>query len=219
MMEAYETFEKNGFTAEVRWEEEDSSYCNPRDNDNAAILVCSHRHYRLGDREPTGTEMDAARRGFAVLARYLELTEGALAVQPLYLYDHSIQRMSTASFVGRAQHAEWDSGMVGFAYVPRDNPCGTDAEHAAACIDAEVDEYDKWMSGEVFYFVVKDPDGDEVDSCSGFIGAEYAAEAAEEALDAAADDDEDFRSDDSEPVAEAKAREEFSAAIRRKVER
>lgn len=196
-----EKITKNGFTAEIQ-QEDDASYCNPRDNDNAAVLVCSHRDYRLGDREPTDTEREAARRGFDVLVRYLELTEGALAVQPLYLYDHSIVRMSTRSFVGRAQHAEWDSGMVGFAYVPRDNPCGTDAEHAAACIDAEVDEYDKWGSGDVYYVEVKDPDGEVADSCGGFIGYEYAAEYAREMLDSVADDDEDFRADELDPAVE-----------------
>ena len=34
-------------------------------------------------------------------------------ILPLNLYDHSMLRMSTGSFLGRAQHAEWDSGQVG----------------------------------------------------------------------------------------------------------
>ena len=43
-----------------------------------------------------------------------------VAVKPLYLYDHSGLAMSTGSFVGRAHHAEWDSGCVGFIYMEKD---------------------------------------------------------------------------------------------------
>nr|VUX18845.1 Uncharacterised protein [Faecalibacterium prausnitzii] len=40
-------------------------------------------------------------------------------VLPLYLYDHSTLAMSMESFVGRAVHAEWDSGQVGWIYVSK----------------------------------------------------------------------------------------------------
>lgn len=42
------------------------------------------------------------------------------AVLSLYLYDHSGITLSTDSFIGRAQHAEWDSGQVGFIYMDKD---------------------------------------------------------------------------------------------------
>lgn len=37
------------------------------------------------------------------------------------LYDHSVLRMSTSSFLGRAQHAEWDSGQVGWVYASHED--------------------------------------------------------------------------------------------------
>lgn len=43
-----------------------------------------------------------------------------VAIKPLYLYDHSMQSISTGSFVGRAHQAEWDSGCVGFAYLDKE---------------------------------------------------------------------------------------------------
>lgn len=187
MHEPIETVDHAGLRIEIH-QEEDSSFANPRDNDNAAILVCSHRNYRLGDREPTDTEREAAQRG--LLQRYLELTEGALGeVKPLYLYDHSGISISTGSFIGRAHHAEWDSGMVGFAYVPRDNPCGTDAEHAEACLEEEVKEYDSYLRGEVYYFLVKNADGEVLDSCGGFIGdTDYVLEEAKASAECEARD-------------------------------
>lgn len=45
---------------------------------------------------------------------------GDVAIQPLYLYDHSGISMSTSSFVGRARHAEWDSGQVGYIYLDKE---------------------------------------------------------------------------------------------------
>lgn len=43
----------------------------------------------------------------------------SIAIKTLYLYDHSGLSISTGSFVGRAQHAEWDSGPVGFVYMDK----------------------------------------------------------------------------------------------------
>lgn len=45
---------------------------------------------------------------------------GDVAILPLFLYDHSGLAMSTGSFVGRAHHAEWDSGQVGYIYMTKD---------------------------------------------------------------------------------------------------
>lgn len=44
-----------------------------------------------------------------------------IAMKPLYLYDHSGLALSTGSFFGRALHAEWDSGIVGFVYMSRED--------------------------------------------------------------------------------------------------
>lgn len=42
-----------------------------------------------------------------------------VAIKTLYLYDHSVQSISTGSFVGRAHQAQWDSGPVGFVYMDK----------------------------------------------------------------------------------------------------
>lgn len=45
--------------------------------------------------------------------------QGSVAILPLFLYDHSGISMSTGSFLGRAPHARWDSGQVGFIYMDK----------------------------------------------------------------------------------------------------
>lgn len=43
-----------------------------------------------------------------------------VAILPLYLYDHSGISMSTSTYHGRAPHADWDSGCVGFIYLDKE---------------------------------------------------------------------------------------------------
>lgn len=45
---------------------------------------------------------------------------GDVAILPLYLYDHSMLSISTGCFAGRAHHAEWDSGQVGYIYIDKE---------------------------------------------------------------------------------------------------
>lgn len=39
---------------------------------------------------------------------------------PVYMYDHGGLAFSTKTFAGRAVHAEWDSGFLGYYYVSRE---------------------------------------------------------------------------------------------------
>ena len=98
-------------------------------------------------------------------------------IQPLYLYDHSGLSISTESFTGRAVHAEWDSGMLGeiyCSYQDVEEAYGSlsekTIERAAECLKAEVDEYDHYLRGNCYGFVITDETDTEVDSCWGFIG-------------------------------------------------
>lgn len=43
---------------------------------------------------------------------------------------------------------------------------------------AEIEEYSRWANGECYGFVIKDRNGEMVESCFGFIGYEYAEEEA-----------------------------------------
>lgn len=99
-------------------------------------------------------------------------------MMPLYLYDHSVLAMSTESFVGRANHAEWDSGQVGWIYVSKENALKEfNAEKMTAAVRqkaenllrAEVADYDAYLRGECYGFELY-KDGELHDSCWGFIG-------------------------------------------------
>ena len=96
---------------------------------------------------------------------------------PLYLYDHSGLAMSTESFSGRAPHAEWDSGQVGWIYVSKedalkefdaDKMTGAIRQKADALMRSEVAAYDSYLHGECYGFELY-KNGELSDSCWGFI--------------------------------------------------
>lgn len=107
-----------------------------------------------------------------VFAGHVVETDGV--VLPLYLYDHSGITISTGRF-----SCPWDSGQVGFIYMTKaeiDEHFDGDAEKAKACLQSEVEEYDQYLTGDVYGCVIEDDNGDNIESCWGFFGLEYAIE-------------------------------------------
>jgi hypothetical protein len=140
-------------------------------------MVCFHRRYNLGDKH----EWTAPG-----LVKYAE-SKKCISL-PLYLYDHSGISISTTPFTGRAQHAEWDSGQVGYIIVSLSKVreeygikkvSKKVREQVLLNLEAEVKEYDQYLKGEVYGYVIKEhivcdscehDDEKEIDSCWGFIG-------------------------------------------------
>jgi hypothetical protein len=95
--------------------------------------------------------------------------------------------MSTSSFIGRAQHASWDSGRVGYIYVSKEavkkewkvkRISPKLAQTIEKNLDGEVETYDSYLRGDVYGFKVStipteegfEDEGEELDACWGFIG-------------------------------------------------
>ena len=160
-----ESIEYKGYTIEI---ENDECSESPRDWDNLGTMVCFHGRYRLGDKHDF--------RGPEDFLEYLK-TEKCL-VLPLYLYDHSDISISTGSFVGRAQHAEWDSGQVGWIYVTYGKireECGRKyitrrlLGYVTKYLVQEIGTYDQYLRGDVYGYSIKDIG----DSCWGFYGYDH----------------------------------------------
>lgn len=80
-------------------------------------------------------------------------------ILPLYFYDHSGISMSVSSFLGRAQHAGWDSGQVGWIVAtPEDigkeygDLSPESYQKAEALLRGEVENYDYYLKGECYSF-------------------------------------------------------------------
>lgn len=97
-------------------------------------------------------------------------------ILPLNLYDHSGISMSVSSFLGRAQHAEWDSGQVGWIYAaPEDiqkeygDLSAENIEKAENLLVGEVKCYDHYLTGQCYGFQLYE-NGEETESCWGYLG-------------------------------------------------
>lgn len=182
-MHALETLHKNGYRVKIY---QDVGPIDPRkDYSQFSTMVCDHDRYNLGDRKLEENESRSlSRGGWALLCRYLRRFEGMIAIEKIGLLDHSGLHMYVGGGANRFDPGGWDSGTVGFAYVTRASYAEAmgdgeiDLDHAYRIIKEEIEEYDQYLRGDVYGFVIETPDGEHVDSCWGFYGFDYCKEEA-----------------------------------------
>jgi len=171
---------------------------NPREfYDAFGTMICKHKNYRLGDDQKSREFFNSD--GFEEceteeeVEEYLKREYGAEIILPLSLYDHSGISMS----IGRCRG--WDSGQVGYIYATKEKcieEFGEDfsRDKIIKLLEAEVEEYDNFIRGECYYFVITETKTKEnhcphcdalidieeveeiVDSCGGMIGQKYVLE-------------------------------------------
>lgn len=172
-MEAIRTEEYKGYTIEVYYDECGDS---PREWDNMGKMVCFHKRYDLGDKHSVRHEDFS---GWNEMGEYLKKELKAVIVLPLFLYDHSGISISVGSFVGKAQHADWDSGQVGFIYVSREQVLKEYSvkriskkilKRVDSLLRSEVKTYNDYLTGQVFGYKLLDKNDEEVESCWGYYG-------------------------------------------------
>lgn len=161
---------------------QDTDPFSPREDDNYGIMFCSHSRYDLGDEQIQEGEFGS----WDEIEEYLVKEREAVIVLPLYLYDHSGISISTRSFIGRAQHARWDSGRVGFVYTTREQIemlmgwkrlTKSRLAQIEKYLVGEVETYNLYLMGDVYGYSIE-IDGEHKESCWGFFGLEYVKEEA-----------------------------------------
>lgn len=150
----------------------------------------SDEYYRRHD------ELMAEKRG-----RIMRRAEKSAIILPVYLYDHSGYALSTGPF-----SCPWDSGQIGFTYVKLDKVRHEFSvkriskkvrQQAIDLLKIELNTYDDFINGRCYGFIVEDEDGDQLNSCWGIYGLDYAIE---EATSAAIEEAKSRR--DAERIAE-----------------
>ena len=97
--------------------------CNPREYDNLGSMVCYHRRYDLGDKDPhlpghySGHYKPTPRdfSGWGEMQKYLEKAHDLAVCLPVYMYEHGGIAVSTKPF-----SCPWDSGRIGFIFVSKE---------------------------------------------------------------------------------------------------
>lgn len=162
-----------GYTIRI---EQDDAPENPREWDNLGTMACLHNRYNLGDQQDNISSPDE-------LKEFIASLKGVYL--PLYLYDHSGITMSTKPFNDR-----FDSGQVGYIFATDerikreygDDPKAYDK--ATEILQGEVETYDRYLTGEIFWFGTYAPNGNETDSCGGFYSQKEALIEARSEIDA-----------------------------------
>jgi hypothetical protein len=155
----------------------DEDCASPRENDNLGTLCLFHRRYDLPNESKESIEwvQEHVTGGF----------DGVML--PVWAYDHSSVHYKAGARVGAFADL-WDSGQAGVIYIDREKINAeygeggmTDAK-IASYLEAEVAEFDAWSNGECYGYILADEEqGEEIESCYGFIGLDVAIEAAKEA--------------------------------------
>lgn len=204
-MDTIETFKVENLTVKIVQDESPES---PREWSNLGTMVCFHRRYTLsdaGNRFADPTEFKAS-------PEYREATARGV-ILPVYMYDHSGITIRTTPF-----SCPWDSGQVGWIYVSAQRILEEYSvkritrkvrEQVENALRAEVAAYDQFLRGDVYGYIIEDPDGNHLDSLWGCYGLDYVkAEANASALQA-------LKSGfNPEAVREAREREERAEYLR-----
>lgn len=144
------------FDYEIMYDEDPES---PREWDQIGQMVCFHSKYDLGDKH------EYKQKDYNSWEEVLEAIKaewGDIVYLPLYLYDHSGITMSTTPFA-----CKWDSGQVGWVFTVKGFENMED-KLLLELLKSEVAEYDTYLRGEVYGFMVYNKDGGVEDSCFGF---------------------------------------------------
>lgn len=129
------------------------SWAKPNSNfgrvNEAPDDVKNDKHGNL--RGPDSFEKMADRKGWAWLR--------------VYGYSHSGERVSTSPF-----SCPWDSGHLGYIYATKEDmkEWGVDKAAALKQLQSAIEEWDCYLRGDVYGYVIVDPDGDTVESCRGY---------------------------------------------------
>jgi hypothetical protein len=149
-----------------------------REFDHAAKMVLAHRRYDL----PNESGIDIDDHGsLEETLEAIKADQDVVGWLPVYGYDHG----SLTLRAGEPFSCPWDSGVAGLIYVTREamdegwNAGGWDQDNVTALLKSEVEEFDQYLTGQVYGFVVYDALTEEnLESCWGFYGDESVEEEA-----------------------------------------
>lgn len=162
---------KNNYTLSLIY---DQHPLNPRTEFyHLGTMACYHSRYNLGDKHDLTIEE----------AQEIEQDTENYITLPLYLYDHSEITMATVPF-----GCSWDSGKVGIIFVSMSKLASEQLSALSTpeirkYLQNEVEEYDKYLTGDCWGYQISDNKNNCVDSCFGFYGQKFCYEQGLEQLE------------------------------------
>lgn len=120
-----------------------------------------------------GKDIDEANRIIdnVVMTHAEKIVRANCVMLPVFMYEHSGVALNTGGF-----SCSWDSGRVGYIYYTNRQVCelfNGNRELAKQALEMEVATYGEYINGDCYGFTVEDDNGEVIDSCGGFIGADH----------------------------------------------
>lgn len=183
MSEILETIEYKGLTIEIY---PDDNAENPiKEWDMVGEFCCWHRRYDLGNSKQFGNRL-----GEPEEARACAKQTGSLLFD-LYMYEHSgiVLSLSNSSY---PFNDRWDSGQLGYVLVDREQALKEFGkkrlskalkQRIAQIVEGEVETYNQYLSGDIYGYIVRSKDGEDIDSCWGFYGLDAVEKEAKSIVD------------------------------------
>jgi hypothetical protein len=151
----------SGFTVEVFYDPHPDNPCTEWDQ-LGTVALDKRSRYSFGNER-----LDSARlQEIGTSEDYVKL--------PIYIYDHSGITINTTGF-----SCSWDSGCVGLIYVHKDKlyqEYDTKRitpklrERVLTTLRGEIEDLDRYLTGQVYGWRVLDPEGNDLESCYGYFG-------------------------------------------------
>lgn len=155
-----------GLTLKV---EIDEDPINPRiDYENIGVMLCWHRKYSLGDKNPYSMPQD--------FYNDKELQDSIAVKLSVFMLDHSGLYLRHRPFLD-VDPQGFDSGKIGVIYATKsavEKEYGSLSEETLQktreCLIQEIKEYDNYLNGSYYYFTIEGLEGECLDSCGSFTG-------------------------------------------------
>lgn len=177
--------EHKNMTIEIHQEEYVES---PREEwDHLGKMWFFHRRYNLGDKDNPINTGDF--HSWDEIWDYIEEEYNPAVIAPISMLDHSGLYIYKGTGAHWCDPGGWDSGMIGYALITKADArkeygwkriskkrVAKLQEH----LDAEIEEYKKYLESDVWYYLIKDPYGEVVDSCGWIYGYDEAERIAKE---------------------------------------
>ncbi len=160
-MEKIETFKYKNLTIDIV-RDEDAESPDSWENENGVLIVTTrNRYFDVTPKGWNASELDKILDG----RKMYEKDGTRYHVRRLYMYQHSCTALSLTDFNDR-----WDSGTVG-AVLIKTGVVGRGAKHGVnACAQGHVDTWNMYLSSDVYGYIVRDAEENELDSCWGIYG-------------------------------------------------
>lgn len=166
-------FENEKFSLEIVY---DSCEESPREfSEYDTKMICFHKRYSIGDKHDYNANDFSS---WEELEAHIIKKENAIAFLPIYMYEHGGVTISSKDFNDR-----WDSGRIGIILISVENAKerygikrmskrwkDTIIDVLTKTLQAEIEEYDKYLTGECYGYKLYNEETGEEDQLFGFYG-------------------------------------------------